>query len=128
MTPGFERTLLVAVGGLLGSVARYSLDGTVQRLVGPGFPAGTLVVNILGSLVIGLVMTLSIERGLLDDNLRILLTTGFCGGFTTMSTFSYETLALARAGEQLLAFGNVAVTLIACLGAVWAGSVLGRSL
>jgi CrcB protein len=128
VTPGFERTLLVAVGGLLGSVARYWLDGTVQRLVGPGFPAGTLVVNISGSLVIGLVMTLSIERGLLDDNLRILLTTGFCGGFTTMSTFSYETLALARAGEQLLAFGNVAVTLIACFCAVWAGSVLGRSL
>ena len=128
MTPGFERTLLVAAGGVVGCVARYWLDGTVQRLVGPGFPAGTLVVNILGSLVIGLVMTLSIERGLLEDNLRILLTTGFCGGFTTMSTFSYETVALVREGERLLAFGNVAGTLIACMSAVWVGSVLGRSL
>ena len=96
MTPDTKRLLLVAGGGLIGCVARYWLAGVVQRLGDHGFPSGTLAVNILGSLVIGIVMTLSLERGLVDESLRILLTTGFCGGFTTMSTFSYETFALLR--------------------------------
>jgi len=120
--------LLVAIGGLVGSVARYWLSGIAQSLTGAGFPSGTLAVNILGSFVVGLVMSLSLDRGLLDDHFRILLTTGFCGGFTTMSTFSYETLALLRDGEQLLALGNVGATFAACLGAVWLGSVLARLL
>ena len=119
-------TLLVAIGGLVGSVARYWLAGIVQGVAGAGFPSGTLVVNILGSFVIGLVMSLSLDRGLLGDDLRILLTTGFCGGFTTMSTFSYETLALLRDGEQLLALGNAGGTLAACLVAVWVGNLFAR--
>ena len=122
------RVALVAIGGLVGSVARYTLAGAVQGLSGAGFPAGTLAVNVLGSFVIGLVMTLSLDRGLVDEELRILLTTGFCGGFTTMSTFSYETLALLREGEQLLALGNVGLTFVACIAAAWAGTVVGRAL
>src|SRR5262245_58578799 len=116
-----QRTLLVALGGLVGSVARYWMGGAVQRMSGDVFPAGTLAVNILGSLVIGLVMTLSLERGLVDDDVRILLTTGFCGGFTTMSTFSWETLALLREDQWLLAFVNTGASLIACVTAVWVG-------
>jgi CrcB protein len=123
-----QRTVLVALGGLVGCVARYWLSGTVQGLGDHTFPTGTLAVNVTGSLLIGLVMTLSLERGLLDEDLRILLTTGFCGGFTTMSTFSYETLALLRDGEQLLALGNAGVTFAACLAAAWTGSILGRLL
>jgi CrcB protein len=121
-------TLLVAIGGLAGSVARYWLSGIVQGLAGASFPSGTLVVNILGSFVIGLVMSLSLDRGLLGADLRILLTTGFCGGFTTMSTFSYETLALLRDGEQLLALGNAGGTFAACLVAVWLGNLFARLL
>jgi CrcB protein len=128
VTPGFQRALLVALGGVVGCVARYWLAGVVQRVGDHAFPTGTLAVNVLGSLIIGLVMTLSLERGLVDEDVRILITTGFCGGFTTMSTFSYETLALLRDGERLLALGNVGVTFVACVGAVWTGSVLGRSL
>jgi CrcB protein len=109
-------------------VARYWLSGAAQSWTGAGFPSGTLVVNVLGSFVIGLVMTLSLERGAIDNDLRILLTTGFCGGFTTMSTFSYETLALVRDGEQLLALGNVGGTLVACLAAVWLGNLAARLL
>jgi fluoride exporter len=120
--------LLVAIGGLVGSVARYWLSGVVQGMAGAGFPSGTLVVNILGSFAIGLAMSLSLDRGLLGDDLRVLLTTGFCGGFTTMSTFSYETLALLRDGEQLLALGNAGGTFAACLVAVWVGNLLARLL
>jgi CrcB protein len=100
----------------------------VQRLGDHGFPSGTLAVNIVGSLLIGVVMTLSLERGLVDERLRILLTTGFCGGFTTMSTFSYETFALLQDGENLLAIANTGVTFAACLGAVWLGSIIARVL
>ena len=128
MTPDSYRTILVALGGIVGCVARYWLSGVVQRLGDHGFPSGTLAVNIVGSLLIGVVMTLSLERGLVDERLRILLTTGFCGGFTTMSTFSYETFALLQDGEHLLAIGNTGVTFAACLGAVWLGSVIARAL
>jgi CrcB protein len=128
MTLSVTPSVLVAIGGLVGSVARYWLSGTTQTWTGAGFPSGTLVVNVLGSFAIGLVMALSLERGAIDDDLRILLTSGFCGGFTTMSTFSYETLALLRDGEQLLALGNVGGTLVACLGAVWLGSLVARVL
>ena len=123
-----QRFFLVALGGVVGCVARYWLSGVVQRLGDHGFPSGTLAVNIVGSLIIGIVMTLSLERGLVDERLRILLTTGFCGGFTTMSTFSYENFALLQDGEHLLAFANTGVTFAACLGAVWLGSVTARAL
>src|SRR5262245_18887925 len=122
------RTALVAIGGLVGSVARYWLSGTVQQVTGHVFPSGTLVVNVLGSLVLGLVMALSLDRGLLDDEVRILLSTGFCGGFTTMSTFSYETFALLRDGERLLALENVCATFGVCLAAAWLGNVVARAL
>jgi len=121
------RTALVAVGGLVGSVARYWLSGAVQELTGHVFPSGTLVVNIVGSFVLGVVMALSLDRGLLDDELRILLSTGFCGGFTTMSTFSYETFALLRDGERVLALANVCATLGVCLAAAWLGNVVARA-
>ncbi len=120
--------MLVAIGGVAGCLARYWLSGAVQRLSDHGFPSGTLAVNVLGSLVIGLVMALSLERGVVDEDVRILLTTGFCGGFTTMSTFSYETLALLRDGERALALGNVGVTFLACLGAAWLGAAVARAL
>ena len=128
MSLPLPRPALVALGGLVGCIARYYLAGAVQNVADHGFPWGTFVVNVLGSFIIGLVMSLSLERGVVDDEVRILLTTGFCGGFTTMSTFSYETLALLRDGERLLAAGNVGATFAACLGAAWVGSIFARLL
>jgi CrcB protein len=125
---GVPRSALVAVGGLIGSLARYWLAGVVQRAGDGPFPTGTLAVNVAGSFVIGVVMALSLERGLVDEELRLLLTTGFCGGFTTMSTFSYETMALLRDGEALLALGNVGASVCACFAAVWLGGLVGRLL
>jgi len=123
-----SRTLLVAFGGMLGSIGRYWLAGVIQRLDGVEFPFGTLGVNVLGSFIVGVVMALSLERGTLPPNARIFLAIGLCGGFTTMSTFSYETMALLRDGQAILGLGNVAATLIACLVAVWLGQVIGRIL
>src|SRR5262249_58402715 len=104
------RTALVALGGLVGSVARFWLSGAVQRVNGSDFPIGTLAVNLLGSFVIGVVMALSLERGTLGPALRLFLTVGFCGGFTTMSTFSYETMALLLDGQMEFALGNMAAS------------------
>jgi fluoride exporter len=128
MAVPLPRSVLVALGGLLGSVARYWLSGAVQELTGHVFPSGTLAVNVAGSFVIGLMMALSLERGLLNEEWRILLTTGFCGGFTTMSTFSYETMALLRDAETGLGLGNVGATLGGCLTGVWLGQIVGRIL
>lgn len=122
------RIFLVGLGGLVGSVARYLLAGWVQDLNGAQFPFGTLAVNMLGSFILGLVMTLSLERGLISPEVRILLGTGLCGGFTTMSTFSYESIALLQYDNPTAALGNIAVTLAGCLSAVWLGSFVARSL
>lgn len=123
-----NRTILVAIGGLVGSVGRYWIAGWAQGLNGSQFPVGTLTVNVLGSFVIGVLMTLSLERDLISAEARILLTTGFCGGFTTMSTFSYETVALLREGSGGGGVLNIGLTLAACLTSVWLGNVVGRIL
>jgi CrcB protein len=120
------RTLLVAFGGLVGSIARYWLSGWAQNASGSDFPVGTLTVNILGSFILGLVMTMSLERGLISAETRLLLGSGFCGGFTTMSTFSYETLALLQYGNTVPALTNIGLSLASCLTAVWVGSIAGR--
>jgi CrcB protein len=118
----------VAAGGVVGVVARYWLSGVLQRFGGADFPMGTLGVNVLGSFVLGLVMVLSLERGLVGTDLRVFLSIGLCGGFTTMSTFGYETLALLQAGEPGHAAANVGVTLAACVAAVWVGQLAARAL
>lgn len=122
------RTLYVAVGGCIGTLARYGLAGAVQRLSGVEFPGGILVVNVLGSFVLGVVMALSLDRGLINEDLRIALSVGLCGGFTTMSTFSYQTLALLSGGSSALALLNIAATFTICLAAVWLGGVVGRAI
>jgi CrcB protein len=123
-----SRTVLVGLGGFIGSIARYWISGLVQSLAGPTFPFGTLVVNIVGGFVLGAVLVLSLERALIGPDLRLLLAVGVCGGFTTMSTFSYETVELIRDGELLASFWNVALTIFACCAAVWLGGVTARVL
>jgi CrcB protein len=120
--------LLVGLGGFLGSVLRYGAGGLAQRLApyGAAFPTGTLVVNALGSLCIGLLGALAESRGLFGPGARLALFIGLLGGFTTFSTFSFETLQLARAGQWLLAGLNVGAQLLLGLGAVWLGWMLGR--
>ncbi len=122
------RALLVGLGGFFGSVGRYWVAGLVQQAQGSQFPLGTLAVNVAGSFILGLLMALSLERALLGPNMRLCLAVGFCGGFTTMSTFSYETIALLRDGSAFLGLLNAATTMALCLLGVWLGALMIRIL
>jgi len=115
--------LWVAIGGALGSVARYGCSGLALRWFGLGFPYGTLFVNVCGSFVIGMLGTLALdgERSLSTIDVRAFLIVGMLGGFTTFSSFSFETLNLARTGNLSVAATNVVLSLVLCLGAVWLG-------
>jgi CrcB protein len=116
-----ERLAWVCLGGAAGSGARYLLAGWVQRLAGAGFPAGTLAVNLLGSFVLGLLMPLGLRTDLLSPTVRVALATGLLGGFTTYSTFSYETMSLLQEGAWLAAVANVGGTVVGCLAASFLG-------
>jgi fluoride exporter len=112
--------LLVAAGAAVGAPLRYLVDRFVQRRTGAGFPWGTLAINVAGSLVLGFVSQTAGAR------LSLLLGVGFCGAFTTYSTFGYETVRLAEDGARLQALLNVVVSLAAGLTAAAAGVGLGR--
>lgn len=118
--------LSVALGGAAGALARYLLSGWLHGATGATFPVGTLVVNIVGSLIIGFALQLSLERYLVPLELRLLVTTGFCGSLTTFSTFSYETLRLLEEQQLAAAAANVTLNLAVCLAAAFAGIVLAR--
>ena len=113
--------LLVAAGGAVGAVLRYGLSGLVQGRTGAVLPYGTLAVNVVGCLLMGVISELAESRGALEPGTRALITVGILGGFTTFSAFGNETLNLLRDGERALAAGNIAANLILALAAVWAG-------
>jgi CrcB protein len=119
--------LWVALGGALGSVLRYWLGGLIAEKAGVTFPLGTLTINVTGSFLIGLFAALHGDQGraLASPGFRQFFMIGICGGYTTFSTFSLETLNLAREGEFIYAGGNVILSVILCLVAVWLGWLLG---
>lgn len=119
--------LAIGVAGFFGSIARYLVQGLVSR-VNEVLPWGTLAVNITGSFALGLVVGALSHRLAVHPDLRIAVTVGFLGAYTTFSTFAFETHELARAGSSALAAGNIAVSVVGGLLAVWAGMSLGRVL
>ncbi|MGZ6097104.1 MAG: fluoride efflux transporter CrcB [Myxococcaceae bacterium] len=121
------RVGLVALGGALGSVARYGVGALAARLIGPAFPSGTLLVNVTGSFLIALVMHLALTGTVISLEMRIFLTTGILGGFTTYSSFNYETLALLNQRAYWLAGLNLAGTVLGCLVAGMLGLAAGRA-
>jgi len=123
-----SRVLLVALGGALGSVARYGVGVAAPRVLGSAFPWGTLLVNVVGSFLIALVMHLAVATAAISPSARLFLTTGVMGGFTTYSSFNYETLNLV--GERLwgVAALNIAVTVVGCLVAGVLGQATGRAM
>jgi fluoride exporter len=122
------RVALVALGGAIGSVARYGMQALAAQLLGPAFPWGTLVVNLTGSFLIAVVMHVALTGTAISLELRIFLTTGIMGGFTTYSSFNYETLALVHQRAYGFAALNVAATVLGCAVAGLLGLAAGRAL
>jgi len=117
--------LWVAIGGALGSMARYGVSGFIAVATGGAFPYGTMVVNVTGAILIGFLATLSGPDSafLVPTSVRIFMMTGVCGGYTTFSTFSLETANLMRDGEWTAALANVGFSVILCLIGIWVGHV-----
>jgi CrcB protein len=116
----------VALGSALGGASRYLLGGLIQRLLDTTFPAGTLVINVSGSLLLGAILQYAVETPTLSPEIRALLTIGFCGGYTTFSTFSYETVALFEDGEWTKAVAYVAASVLLSLIATFLGFAAAR--
>lgn len=118
--------ILVALGGALGSMTRYGAAAGVNRFTQSPFPWGTLFVNIVGSFLIGLIMVWLLKAGEWRENYRLLLVTGIMGGFTTFSSFSWETWKLIEDGRIPLALANVLLSVAVCLLATIAGAMLAK--
>jgi len=112
--------LLIAVGGAAGSLLRYLIGGAVQRMSAGGFPVGTMFVNVSGCFLIGILLRQFLNMQV-SPEMRALLIVGFCGGFTTFSTFSAETLGLIEGGEYGRATSYVILSLVLCLAATFMG-------
>ena len=121
-----ERVLLVGLGGAIGSVLRFLVSVGAAQWLGTEFPYGTLIVNLAGSFVIGLVQEIGTDALVIPDSARLFLTTGMMGGLTTYSTFSYETIRLMEGSAWAEVWINVIVTTAACLALCFLGIAAGR--
>lgn len=124
--------LWVAIGGAIGSMARFGLGNLVSQKFGETFPWGTLVINVTGSFVIGIFGALTLSHGKMTSQSRVFVTqffmTGICGGYTTFSSFSWQTLQRLQDGEWFYAGSNVLLSVALCMIAVWLGYLLGSIL
>ena len=116
--------LLIGLGGGIGSMLRYLTSVVLQKYYATVFPLATLVVNILGCLLIGIIMGLLEKNQVTDSSMKWFLVTGFCGGFTTFSAFGYENIRLLQNGNILLALVYISASIILGLGSVWLGFLL----
>jgi CrcB protein len=119
---------LIGIGGFIGAVARYGMAVWVGQRWGRNFPLGTFIINVTGSFLIGLLMTLFTERFLVNPQWRLLMVVGFLGAYTTFSTFEYETGALLKDGEWLIAGMNVVFSVVVGFAALKLGEVIAKSI
>lgn len=122
------QTLAIAGGGALGALMRFWVSNGVYAWLGRGFPYGTLVVNLLGSLVMGFLYVLFLERMTASPEMRGALLIGFLGAFTTFSTFSIETMNLIEQADYWKAGANMLISVVVCVSAAWLGMLIGRQI
>lgn len=120
--------LFIAAGGAFGAVLRYGASVSIYSLFGRGFPYGTLFVNVSGSLLMGVLSVIMVERFDVGPEWRAAILVGVLGSFTTFSTFSIETLNLLEQGDMLRALANIVLSVLVCLLAVWFGVLIGRQI
>lgn len=118
--------ILVSAGAAIGGALRFGISSYIQRNISVIFPYGTLVVNVVGSFILGMIMFYLNDKELIGSELRLFLTVGFCGGFTTFSTFSYETLNLFRDSEFGLAIYNVLLNVVLCLVGIYLAYLISK--
>jgi CrcB protein len=120
--------LIISLGAIFGANARWLISRYAARILGPTFPYGTLFINVTGSLIVGFFVVWTSERVLVDQRWRLLVVIGFCGAFTTFSSFAFETMAYFEQGQWLLMAANFLANNLLCLGAALAGMALARAL
>ena len=120
--------LIISLGAMVGANARYLLSRYAVKLLGPVFPYGTLIINIVGSLIVGFFLAWTSERALVDPRWRLLIVVGFCGSFTTFSSYAFESMAYFEQGQWSLMAANILSNNVLCLVAVMAGMALARVL
>jgi CrcB protein len=120
--------LVISLGAIFGANARYFISRYAAKILGPMFPYGTLIINILGSLIVGFFVIWTTERVLVNPRWRLLVVVGFCGAFTTFSSYAFETMAYFEQGQWLLMLANFVSNNVLCLGAAIAGMALARVL
>lgn len=119
---------IISIGAIVGANARWIISRFLARTLGPVFPYGTLLINVSGSFVVGWFMIYATERVLIDPRWRLLIVVGFCGAFTTFSSFAFETMAYFEQGQWMLMLANFLSNNLLCLGAALAGMALARAL
>jgi CrcB protein len=120
--------IVISLGAIVGAHARYILSRYSARVLGPVFPYGTLIINVIGSLIVGFFVIWTSERVLVDPRWRLLVVIGFCGAFTTFSSYAFETMAYFEQGQWLLMFTNFLSNNLLCLAGALAGMAVARVL
>ena len=120
--------LIISLGAVAGANARYIFSRFTAKMLGPAFPYGTLIINIVGSVMVGFFIIWTTERVLLDPRWRLLVVIGFCGAFTTFSSYAFETMAYFEQGQWVLMFANILSNNLLCLAGALSGMALARVL
>jgi len=123
-----EDLLIISLGAIFGANARYLISRYAAKILGPVFPYGTLFINVTGSMIVGFFVVWTSERVFIDPRWRLLVVVGFCGAFTTFSSYAFETMAYFEQGQWLLLWSNILTNNILCLLAALAGMALARVL
>jgi CrcB protein len=124
----FKTLVFIAIGGAFGAMMRFLSQATVYELVGKTFPLGTLFVNVTGSFLMGLLSVFMVEKFNLSADWHLAILVGVLGSFTTFSTFYIETLVLFEQGDLFKAFTNITISIVLCIGAVWAGAFFAKQM